>query len=373
MQRLWGAVVLGAVLLVGAAPAATAGEGDLTIRIDAGGNVTLSDPEGLVENASADPPDRYAWTLNLTRGDTASGIENYTTAEVLIEKGFPVDRAAQMVPLLDGEHFVRAGGSNVSDVDRPAKVYNRTEEASAYRYGLGLPGPGLAELVLERDIEAPTLTVESVTNVTDIGFDVKTNTSEPANAELSVYEDSEQIQSYPTPHPGVFQVFPVQGLDANTTYEIEVTAEDWSGNNATAERQQVTTAPAPNPPEPIVTPISPEPDTTISPNEVVVQASFEPNGSTIADDGIRLFFDKERVDRETFQVEGDTLTYRPEGTLGERTYFVAVEVDNQAGGTGVAQWSFDVQVPQSTSSPLTAGLVVLGLAAVAVLGRRSSQ
>lgn len=361
MRWRWGAVAVGAVLVFVGIATAAASQGNLSIAIDSEGEVTVADPDGIVENRTEEPPDRYAWRLNLT--------EDYHVAEIHLDQGFPVDRGRQAVPLVDDKHFVQV--EDPRDVDRPARVFNLTASEGTWTYELGLLGPGEANLTLHRDLESPEIEIVSVGNVSHIGFDVTTNTSETANAELVVYNTTQDpIQDYPTPRPGPWQKFPVQGLDADTTYTFQVNASDWSGNTVQSPVREVTTAPAPNPPDPIVEPVRPEPDSTVSPDDVVVEARIDANGTQVLEQEIRLFFDKERIDRENFEVTDGTLTYHPQSALGERTYFVAVEVPNAEGGEGLARWSFDAQVKQSAPAPLTPGVLAAVLGAIAVAARR---
>lgn len=360
MRGSWGTISLGAALLVVALAATATAQGNLTIDIDADGNTTIDDPDALVTDETVEPTEAYAWQLNLT--------DDYHVAHINLDTNLPITEGRQMVPLLTGSHFVEVG--DVATVDRPAKVYNLTRSNGTWNYALGLPGPGETNLTLTRDVTPPSIEFVSVGNHTEIGFDVVTDTSEPALATLYVYDDGEQIQSYPTPRPGPWQKFPVQGLDANTTYEVQVNASDWSGNQVTSPMRNVTTAPAPNPPKPIVTPISPEPNATVSADDVVVRASIDSNGSTVVKDGIRLFFDKERVDNSEITVENGTISYVPAPPLGDRKYFVSLEVENVAGGTGIARWSFTAQNQQTAPSPIGVATLVSTLAALAVVARQ---
>lgn len=365
MRVFWVVALAGGLVGLAVAGAAAADEGNLTIRVQADGNATASDPEGLVENRTSEPGERYRWTLNLTRDDH--------TARVHVDRNFPIDRGRQLVPQLDGAHFVEVREGQVAEVDRPATVFNLTAANGTWTYDLGLEGPGEANLTLHRDLTAPELEVVSVGNRSHIGFDVVTNTSENALALLIVNGPDEDIQRYPTPRPGPWQKFPVQGLNPDKAYRFQVNATDWSGNNATGDYHTVRTTPAPDPPEPDVQPVSPEPNATVSPDDVVVRASWSSPESPVPDDGIRLFFDKERVDPDDFEVADGTLTYHPQGRLAERTYFVSLEIENSAGGEGLARWSFDAQVPRSTPTPTAASLLAFALAGLALAARRPGE
>lgn len=354
--------ILAVLAVVCTTGAAASGDG-LTIEIDGDGDASVDDPNAAVVSGDHDPPDRYAWQLDLA--------EDYQTADVIIHDGFPIDRARQLKPMLDGKHFVEV--DNVSDVDRPARVYNVSSGDTADRYELGLPGPGVANLTLERDVEAPAVEIVSIGNRTDIGFDVTTDTSEPALAELFVENrNGERVQNYPTPRPGPWQQFPVQGLDANTTYFVTVEVHDWSGNSAQTDRVEVTTKPSEDPIEPTVEPARPAPNATVSGGTLVVEASYEETGGwPIVEEDVAFFFDKERIDRSRLEVGNGTITFRPEGPFEPREYFVSVEVPNTAGGTGIARWSFHVEDEATQAAPGPLGLVPVVLAAglLAVLRR----
>jgi hypothetical protein len=359
-----------AVVVLGLAGLGTAAasEGDVTIAIAEDGNTSVTDPDGLVTGEDQDAPDRYAWALNLT--------EEYHVAHVEIDRGFPIEEGRQLVPLVDGDHFIQT--PSVTDVDRAADVFRLNEIDDGWRYDLGLNGTGEdgareAELTLTRDLTSPTIEIVSVGNRTDIGFDVTTNTSEIARTELFVRStEGEIIQTYPA-RPGPWQQFPVQGLDANTTYEVVVDAADWSGNNATSETITVTTAESTEPPEPLVEAVTPAPNGTVPANSVLIEASYDERGWPIVEEDVRLFFDKERVDRSDFEVGDGTITYRPEGTLDPRKYSVSIEVPNTAGGTGIARWTFHAESQTANASPGPLGLASIALATglwVAIRRRR---
>jgi MYXO-CTERM domain-containing protein len=351
-----------ACLALGGAGAAE--EANLSIEIGADGDATTDDVGGIVVAEDHDPPERYAWQLSL---DT-----NYTLANVTVDEGFDVDRPRQLVPLLDGEHFVEV--RDPARVDRPGTVFNLSTEAEGSgSYQLGLPGSGEANLTLATDRAAPEIAVVSVGNHTDVGFDVTTDTSEAAMAELFVETpQGERVQSYPTNRPGLWQTFPVQGLEANTTYEIVVDAWDWSGNEVTSERVEVTTEPEPDPPDPVLEPVRPEPNATVSSTGVVVEASYSEEGWSIDESSVLVFFDKERVDASEVEVGDGSIVYRADGPLEAREYHVSVEADNEVGGTGVARWSFQVDGDEAARSPGPLGLAGLALAAGLVARRRRS-
>lgn len=355
--------ILAVAALVWTTGAAAGGDG-LTIEIDENGETSVDDPNAAVVHEDHDPPENYTWQLDLAA--------DYQTADVIIHDGFPIERPRQLKPTLDGKHFVEV--DNASDVDRPARVFNLSSGETADRYELGLPGPGVANLTLARDVEAPAVEIVSVGNRTDIGFDVTTDTSEPALAELFVENrDGERVQNYPTPRPGPWQQFPVQGLDANTTYFVNVEVHDWSGNSAQTDTIEVTTKPSEDPIEPTVEPLRPAPNATVSGGTLVVEATYEENGWPIVENDVAFFFDKERVDRSRIEVGNGTITFRPEGDLEPREYFVSVEVPNTAGGTGIARWSFHVEDEATQAAPGPLGVVpgILAAGLLAVRRRRA--
>lgn len=314
-----------------------------------------------------DPGERYNWTVTVT--------DDYHVVELVVHDGFDVSRGRQMVPLVGGDHFIELHDRNVTAVDRPATVYNLTERQGAWVYRLGLPGPGERNLTLHRDVTPPEVTMGPVRNITHVSFDVKTRTSEPALAELVLEKPDGSTREQPTPRPGIWQRFPVQGLDADTTYRFHVRVWDWSGNDNRTGTATLTTEPEPDPPEPTVRPLTPEPDATVDgAGGVVVSASFEANGSRVVTDGIRLFFDKEPVDRRNLTIRDGRVSYNAPGPLEPRPYSVSLEVPNEAGGVGVARWSFTVEGATTAESPLGAPLALLALAGsgAAIRARRGS-
>lgn len=355
-------VSLVCVLLL-CAGTAVAEEADVRIEIDSEGEATTNAPTGTVLAEDHDPPERYAWQLALDG--------NYTLANVTIDAAFPIDRGRQLVPLADGSHFVEV--DDPASVDRAATVYNLSTTEDAWHYELGLPGPGETNLTLERDIQPPSLEIVDVGNVTEIGFDVTTNTSEIALAKLAVETpEGEQLQTYPTNRPGPWQQFPVQGLDANTTYVAAVDAWDWSRNEAERQTVEVTTAEEPNPPEPIVEPVRPAPNSTVSAEGIVVEASYSEQGWPIVEEDVTVFFDKERVPLDEVEIGDGSITFTADGPLDARPYSVSVEVPNTAGGTGIARWSFQVEEPatQSAPGPAVAAVLVAVLGGLALAPRR---
>lgn len=362
-MRNWTLLAIALALTTVAAPAqAVHGDGIVGVEVHPDREPTTDHPDH-VALSDHEPGQRYNWTVNVT--------DDYQVVDLAVHDGFNLTRTRQLVPLVDGGHFVELHQRNVTDVDRPAKVFNLTTEGGNPTYRLGIPGPGERNLTLHRDETPPTVSMGPVRNVTHFSFDVRTDTSEPAMAELVLAKPDGSVREQPTPKPGTFQNFPVQGLDADTTYTFHVEVWDWSGNRARTDTAEVTTAPEPNPPEPVVTPVAPEPGATVpATGSVLVEATFEANGSAIQTDGVRLFFDKEGIERGDFTVEDGKVLYRAVGPFQPREYSVAVEVPNEAGGTGIARWSFTVEGAQQANSPLGLEVALVGLVGLALLRAR---
>lgn len=309
-----------------------------------------------------EPGERYNWTVTVA--------DEYDVLDLTVHDGFDVDRARQLVPLLDGEHFVELHTVNVTEVDQPAKVFNLTSTEDGWRYRLGLPDPGPKNLTLHRDVTPPTVEMGPVRNVTHYSFDVQTSTSEPALAELVLEKPDGTNRTQPTPSPGIWQRFPVQGLEPVSTYRFHVEVWDWSGNRAETGEETVTTAAEPIPPKPTVEVVRPAPNATVPGTDgVVLEATFESPDSPVPADGFAVFFDKREVDHRNVTVDGNTVQYVVEGPLTPRMYFASVEVTNEAGGTGIARWSFTVEGTPQADSPLGLEVALIALAAVAGLGR----
>lgn len=359
---------LGALAAAALAPGAGAAGADAAVDVYPNRTPTADDPNGTLELVNWTAGESYEWNLTTST--------NYTIVELRIHDGFNVTRGKQLVPLVGGNHFVEIH-SHPSTVDRPATVYNLTgggdASGAAWTYDLGVEGPATTNLTLHRDVDPPGYKLGEPRNVTHCCFDVKTTTSEVALATLIVEPppgSDEPLRDFPTPRPAPLQRFPVQGLDPNTTYRYHVEFTDWSGNTARTGNHTVTTAPAPDPPEPEVTPTSPLPNATVEPEGVVVSATWSSPESPVVPGGIRLFVDKVPVEPDSFQVEEDALTYRVPKPLPTRNVSVSVEVPNAAGGTGIARWTFTVEEAQERDrrspalGPAAAAVVLAGAALV---------
>ncbi len=336
------------------------------------------------DQAPTDAPDAGVTLVNWTAGEGATWevnlTANYTVVHLRVHEGFNVDRPKQLVPLHNDRHFVELHQGNVTDVDHPARVFNITDGAPdgdnstgvAWTTRVGIPGPTTGNLTLHRDVAPPRFTVDAVRNITHIGFTVRTTTSEPAVAELVVTpEDPEEIvRTFPVVKPGTFQTYPVQGLEADSNYTFQVTFWDWSGNNVSTGDIPVTTAQEPDVPTPILNPISPEPNGTITPNDVLVQVAVQSPGAPVLADGVRMFVDKEEVNPPAIQVQDGVISYESPTPLPTREVSFSVEVTNSLGGTGIARWSAQVvDATGGNDTPLGVPLALLGLLAAGLVQR----
>jgi len=346
MGHAWAWAIGGALLAMVGVALAAAGETNASIQIGADGEVASTDPAEHLTLADHTSGEHYNWTV---------GASERTRLDVHLAEDLAITRGEQMVPWADGRHLVEASANDLDEATGSAFNVSATEEGWTYEIELAA---AVEIFELERDVTPPGIEIVSVGNRTHVAFDATTNTSENALATLVVNGPSEDVQRLSTPRPGPWQHFPVQGLNANTTYRFFVNATDWSGNRATSETVEVSTTQAPNPPEPTVRPVRPEPNATVRPDEVVVEASFVSQDSPANEVEVRLFFDKEPVDRRELTVRNGTVAHDP-GRLAERTYFVTVEVPNEAGGVGIARWSFDVDDPRTAPMPVAAGLLAL--------------
>lgn len=376
------AVLLALLFLLAAAPEASAQQGgatDARIELAAGRDPTYSGPEGIVTFLNATPGERYAWHLNLTK--------NYTTLEIRSREAFDLERPRQAIPHLhlDGREalcqdpkkrgacdytlFEQFPNERIWDVDGPARVFHVNGTPRDFVLRLGVPGPVNATLVLERDVTPPGYTLGNVTAVTDISFYQETRTDELALADLQVREAgaSEWVRN-PTTVYHVLQRFPIQGLDADTDHEARVVFTDWAGNVATSPAYTVRTLPRVEGAKPVVTPLSPAPNSSIEAGPVTIRASVDTGGVGLAEGGLRLFFDLREV-RENLSYEDGVLSYTPPATLAPGRHSVNVEATSAEGGTGTARWTFEVAGAARNESPATPLLSLVALFAVAALAR----
>lgn len=366
------ATLLGIALVSGLATGAEAADVVVDVHADAAPQ-EVRDPNGTLELVNWTAGESHTWNLTTST--------DYTTIDLRIHGGFNVTQGKQLVPLVGGDHFVELHGQGPGSVDDPATVFNLTagEDGDvSWTYRLGVPGPTGTNLTLHRDVDPPGYELGTPRNVTHVGFDLRTETSETALAVLVVEPPEgvdEIVRRFPTPRPAPVQRFPVQGLSSDTTYRWSVEFTDWSGNTVRTSPRTVTTAPAPDPPEPVVTPVSPVPNGTVRPTGVIVEARWESPESPVVPGGIHLFVDKVPIPDENISIEGDRLRYLVPEPLPAREVSVAVEVPNLAGGIGIARWSFVVQEAASTDRtiPLEPGLALAGLAIAGLLAGRGRR
>ncbi len=354
--------VLLLLVLVGSTPTAEAAAPDFTLDLWPGQPPQYTGPQGQATLQESQPGEAYGWSLNLTAP--------FTVVHVRIHGAFDVDRARQIVPELDDEFFAELHQEDVSDVDGPARVYNVTGQEGEYTYRLGLPGPARSNLTLRRDEEAPGFTVGPVTNLTHRGFLLRTTTSEHALTDLQIRPTAGGATvRNPTPEAAIEQTFPVQGLRPETDYDYWILFWDWSENQARSATFNLTTAAEPDLPEARIFGLEPPAGTTVEADGVVVRARYASLESPVAEGGVRLFFDKREI-RDGVVVVNESIAYSPP-SLDEGVHSVSVEVLNEAGGTGIARWTFTVA--SDTPSLTAAATVFLGLAAAAITRRRQAS
>lgn len=373
-------LLVAALLLV---PTGAAADGpDAVVELRAGSRPADVDGGLVLALRDVEPNASYSWDLRLAA--------EYAVVEFRIHPGaFDVARAQQVVPLLrlDANEsacqdaktrgaceyplFTRVSRVAVWEVDAPARISNLSYEGDVAVLRLGIPGPVNATLALERDVVAPRLDAGPRVNLTWRDFYQQTTTDELALVDLQVRKAGaeEWVQS-PTPEYHLLQKFPIQGLDAATTYEQRFVVTDWAGNVNTTDIETFTTPAEPERPRPVVRPLSPAPNATLLPGEmVVVRAAIESPDSPIAADGVRVFYDLKEV-REGFEVrDGVVVFLPPEADRGLHT--VSIEVTNEAGGQSQTRWAFRVGPPEEArESPAFGVLGLVGAAAAVALLRR---
>ncbi len=358
------------VVLVAVPASGQANEYDGRIHFN-GPHPSYEGPTTLAVLESSQAGQAYTWRLQLEK--------DYTILEIRVDAGFDIERPRQLVPELDDaaqhpsqEHlhphfFQPLTRHDVSEVDSPARVYNLTEDETGFTYRLGIPGPGPAALSLRRDVTPPVFTVGEPSDITHIGFMLETTTDEFAYGSVQVARPDGEVVPFPTPLPSLQQTYPVQGLQADTDYNVTVVFTDWSGNEATAPTFMVRTAAQPYRPIPEVVAIAPVPESTVAGPNVAIEAQMTSPESPITREGVRLFVDKQEV-FEGFTVEAGRLSILV-GPLEPGLHSVSVEVTNVAGGTGRAAWIFTVEDSREAPGPAFA-VVALGVMAVAVASRR---
>jgi hypothetical protein len=358
MSRLFLLVALtaSALLSAPAAPAQAGGTVDATVTMTPETTMVVDGEEGLIRLIESEGGERYVFELTLT--------QSYTTFEFRMQ-GFDVERPRQMVPSLvvpDTEFplFHAYPNDRVWEADGPARVVNVTGSADAIVLRLGVDGPANRTLLIERDVAPPGFTLGEVTNLTHFSFYQETTTDEMALADLQVTRVGAAAHvENPTPDYHIRQRFPVQGLDPASEYDIRVVFTDWAGNSVASDPYRVTTAPRPPAPLPLVEPLSPTPNATVPEGGVVISARIQAVDSPLAENGIRLFYDKREITSD-LRYEDEVLTFTPP-TASRGLHSVAVEVTNEAGGLGVARWTFVVGDEGRSATPFPALLALAGL------------
>lgn len=367
-----------ALLALALAPALALPSGmDAHVGLSRGAQPTLDDPAGILRVVDATPGEAYVFAVNAT--------EAYSTIEIEAHGAVDVERPRQLVPHLrldprepscraapgacDYTIFEPFPNERVWEVDSPARVFfvNGTKDDFVLR--LGIPGPVNATLTLVRDAKAPGYAVKPPTNVTSRSFFQETTTDELAIADLQVRKvgAAAWIPS-PTPVYHVLQRFPIQGLDANATYEARIVFTDWAGNSVTTDVYTVRTAPEPAHPLPSVTILSPAENATLPPGaEVTLRALVESPESPVPREGVRVFFDKQEVTERAAYSGGEVAFLA--GALDAGRHSASVEVQNEAGGRAVARWTFEVESPARAPVPWGAALVAAFVAAAAMRRR----
>lgn len=330
------------------------------------GDARVADGEAAIVTATAE---NVSLTLHLTKP--------WTIVEVRHDGYFDVERARQVVPMLWVPHedfplfsdIPRA----VHDIDGVPRygLYNLTFDGATAILHLGLPGPREggpnasfdALLSLTRDVTPPRITPGPVTDIEWRGFYQEARTDELTLMDLAVCCDArgEPIHN-PTQVYHVLHKFPIQGLDAEKRYDLDLSAEDWAQNVAHAPAYAVTTPARPIVPKPLVTPLTPAPDARVAEGDrVVISARIESPNVSLAENGIRFFLDKKPVN-ENLRYENGTFTYV--ARLDAGIHSANVEAVNAEGGMGYASWTFRVggDVPALPAGAIVA-LALLGLLA----------
>ncbi len=370
------AVVLMASPLVALSTAAAPNESsgtssDFDIRFTGTGGVPVTQaPPGLIVSSRWEAGEWYEWKLNLNK--------NTTIAEINIAGGaFDVEWIRQVVPEFndsaqhpDAPHthphaFQVLDRVDVDVIEFPAPeaghkrtpVINITGTLDQFTYRLGLPGPGPATLLLRRDISPPAFEVGEVTELTHFSFHASSTTEEPTLA--TVYRLEAGAGDEPVPLPttayDTVQYFPVQGMQSDTEYTVWYTFTDWAGQVARSDNFSLRTLSAPAAPEPRLVDLRPAPGSTVLGPDVEVQARIVSPESLVPHDRVRLFLDKQEIP-DGFTVQWG-LVSAAFGGLKPGLHAVAVEVTNEAGGEGVARWTFTVE--EDAGAPGPSALVTL--------------
>lgn len=348
-------LLLATLLLLPPVALATASEHiDASMEIQLDGSLIVDDPATILELVNATPRENYAWNLTTTKV--------YTVIEIQSHGGFDIQSARQLVPQLfvagtQYPLFEPVYRTEVWDVDSPARISNSTGQDGEFTLRLGIPGPVNATLLLERDITPPGATLGPIQNLTFIGFYAEATVNELAVADLQIREAGKtEWVNNPTTVYHFLHYFPVQGLDAERTYEYRLIVNDWAGNTRTLDTQTLQTPVPPVLDKPRINALSPEPNSTIDGNVANVSARIEPTNGSLQRGGLRVFLDKRNV-QDGWTLEGDQFNFTtPPLEAGLHT--IAITARQEGGGETEAFWSFRV-ASRDAPAPGVVGIVVL--------------
>lgn len=342
-------LVLALLLLVPTALALPSGM-DAHIGLSNDPVPTVADPLGFLTFVSAAPGESYVFTVNSTL--------DYYTIEVGVTGALNITHPKQLVPrlALDPNEkgciakpddclydiFEPFATERIWEVDSPARVYHVTGTNTDFVLRIGIIGPVNATLTLTRDVTPPEVTLKPIELLTYQSFFATTNTNELSIVDMQVRKQgaTEWIQS-PTPQFHVLQKFPIQGLAANSTYDVRILATDWADNVAQVPIFQIHTLPEPVRPKPTITILTPAPNSTVNATGVALLASVSSPESPVPAYGVRVFFDKKEVSQAAAYLAGQ-VSYTP-GTLAPGHHSASIEITNEAGGKAVQAWSFEVE------------------------------
>lgn len=356
------AIALATLALPAVANAQSAPDIDGHIRLAPTGAPSVDAPGRFIRFNDSTPGKVWLFDLQLAR--------EYTTIEVRAT-GFQAEAPTQIVPSLllpEDEYplFHDFPNERVWEVDAPANVFHASRDNGSILLRLGVTGPRNVTLALTFDTTPPVYRIGERQNMTHIGYYQESTTEELALANLQVRrQGAEAWVDNPTPVFHFLQRFPVQGLDAETTYETRFTFTDRAGNSVTSPIETFTTPPAPDLPRPTIEILSPAPNSTMPAGTVTIRARIVSNDSHVSIEGVRVFFDK----RETrdFSLEAGEILFTPDSMLQPGKHSVSIEATNEAGGRSDARWTFEVAGENGAPLGLLAPLAAI---AIAVFVRR---
>lgn len=344
------ACVLGVALL----PAVSATPLDFDVLVEADGSVTfLAGDAPLIATVDARPDESAEWSL---------AIDSEAARGRIVFRGFwNVSSPRQALPRIDAHHL---GLFYSSD---PADIVNASAEDDFVNVSGSETEPvflfsirsGERRLTFEKDLEPPSFVVGPVQELTPISFLIRTETNEPALANLEVRPlGATEAVPYPTPEPAFRQTFPVIALRENTTYEYWFTFWDFSGNEARSEAFRVSTPPKPFVAPPTLVSHFPLNGSVLgAPPHAITAVVESPNGA-IPSHGVRLFFDLKEV-TENITFDGVNVTYPLPAPPEAGFHRAGLEVRDDAGGFLSFRWSFTVAAAKRAPGLEAAALVLL--------------